>query len=74
MDDVGKRYSAFYLIDCVASAFGAILAYGLMQLDGVARGSGSERIFIMESVVWFSNPSPLYNSHQDTIFIKARIR
>lgn len=34
--EVGKRYAAFYLIGCVASAFGGILAFGLMQMEGVA--------------------------------------
>lgn len=33
-DDMQKRYSVFYLIGCVASAFAGILAYGLMQMVG----------------------------------------
>jgi hypothetical protein len=28
-DDVGKRYSVFYLLGSVASAFAGILAYGV---------------------------------------------
>jgi hypothetical protein len=28
-DEVGKRYSVFYLLGCVASAFSGILAYGV---------------------------------------------
>ncbi|KAL8902138.1 MAG: hypothetical protein Q9207_004857 [Kuettlingeria erythrocarpa] len=31
--EVGKRYSIFYLIGSLASAFGGILAFGLMQMD-----------------------------------------
>ena len=33
--DVQKRFSVFYLIGCVASAFAGILAYGLMQMSGL---------------------------------------
>lgn len=29
LDEVGKRYSLFYLLGCVASAFSGILAYGV---------------------------------------------
>ncbi|KAL8769018.1 MAG: hypothetical protein Q9209_004935 [Squamulea sp. 1 TL-2023] len=49
--DVGKRYSAFYIIGCVASAFGGILAYGLMQMDGLAGKEGWRWIFIMEGLL-----------------------
>src|ERR1700744_3590997 len=28
-DDMGKRYSLFYILGCVASAFAGILAYGV---------------------------------------------
>lgn len=31
-DDMHKRYSVFYLIGCVASAFSGILAYGLSHM------------------------------------------
>merc|ERR1719258_963225 len=34
--EVGKRYAIFYMIGCLASAFGGILAFGLMQMVGVA--------------------------------------
>jgi hypothetical protein len=29
VDEVGKRYSVFYVVGCVASAFSGILAYGV---------------------------------------------
>lgn len=29
IDEVGKRYSVFYIVGCVASAFAGILAYGV---------------------------------------------
>jgi hypothetical protein len=31
-DEVGKRYSVFYVVGCVASAFAGILAYGVSSL------------------------------------------
>lgn len=50
-DDVGKRYFGFYVIGCIALAFGGILAYGLMQMDGLSGKTGWRWIFIMEGVV-----------------------
>lgn len=38
--EVGKRYSFFYLIGVVASACGGILAFGLMQMEGLAGYGG----------------------------------
>jgi len=38
--ELQKRYSIFYLIGCLASACSGILAYGLMQMDGLADYSG----------------------------------
>ncbi|KAI9704059.1 MAG: hypothetical protein M1820_005681 [Bogoriella megaspora] len=49
--DVGKRYSIFYLLGCVASAFAGILAFGLMQMDGLAGRAGWRWIFIMEGLI-----------------------
>jgi MFS family permease len=49
--EVGKRYSFFYLIGCVASAFAGILAYGLMQMSGLANLTGWRWIFIMEGII-----------------------
>ena len=50
-DDVGKRYFGFYVIGCIALAFGGILAYGLMQMDGLSGKTGWRWIFIMEGIV-----------------------
>lgn len=50
-DDVGKRYAIFYLIGCVASAFGGILAYGLMHMQGLRGYGGWRWIFIIEGCV-----------------------
>ncbi|KAI4251226.1 MAG: hypothetical protein LQ352_004981 [Teloschistes flavicans] len=59
--DVGKRFSVFYIIGCIANAFGGILAYGLMQMDGLGGKAGWRWIFIMEGLfvlaailIWFS--------------------
>ncbi|KFH44049.1 putative transporter -like protein [Hapsidospora chrysogenum ATCC 11550] len=49
--EVGKRYSLFYLLGCVASAFSGILAYGLMQLHGRENLTGWRWIFIIEGVL-----------------------
>lgn len=49
--EVGKRYSMFYLLGCVASAFAGILAYGLMQLNGREGLTGWRWIFIIEGTL-----------------------
>lgn len=49
--EVGKRYSFFYVLGCVASAFSGILAFGLMQLGGRAGLSGWRWIFIFEGII-----------------------
>lgn len=49
--EVGKRYSIFYLLGCVASAFAGILAYGLMQMDGLGDLTGWRWIFIIEGII-----------------------
>lgn len=50
-DEVGKRYSVFYIIGCVASAFSGILAYGLMQLNGKANLTGWRWIFLVQGLI-----------------------
>ncbi|TKA34117.1 hypothetical protein B0A50_00097 [Salinomyces thailandicus] len=49
--EVGKRYATFYLIGCLASAFGGILAFGLMQMEGVGGYGGWRWIFIIEGLL-----------------------
>ncbi|KAI7174152.1 hypothetical protein D0869_05265 [Hortaea werneckii] len=49
--EVGKRYAIFYMIGCLASAFGGILAFGLMQMEGVANYGGWRWIFIIEGLL-----------------------
>ncbi|KAK5995996.1 putative transporter-like protein [Cladobotryum mycophilum] len=49
--EVGKRYSIFLLVGCVASAFSGILAYGLMQLKGREGLAGWRWIFIFEGAL-----------------------
>jgi MFS family permease len=45
--ELQKRNAVFYLIGSMASAFGGILAYGLMQLSGRANLSGWRWIFVV---------------------------
>ncbi|KAK3723771.1 hypothetical protein LTR37_001652 [Vermiconidia calcicola] len=49
--DTGKRYGVFYLIGSLASALSGILAYGLMQMNGLAGYAGWRWIFIMEGII-----------------------
>lgn len=49
--EVGKRYSMFYLLGCVAAAFSGILAFGLMQMKGLANLNGWRWIFIVEGII-----------------------
>jgi MFS family permease len=49
--EIGKRYSVFYLLGCVASAFAGILAYGLSQLGGREGITAWRWIFIVEGAL-----------------------
>jgi MFS family permease len=49
--DVGKRYSVFYILGSLASACAGILAYGLMQMNGLAGLTGWRWIFIIEGIL-----------------------
>ncbi|CZT10556.1 related to permease of the major facilitator superfamily [Rhynchosporium graminicola] len=49
--EMGRRYAGFYLIGCVASAFGGILAFGLMQMKGIGGLGGWRWIFIIEGIL-----------------------
>lgn len=61
-----KRYAWFYSIGAVSSAFVGILAFGLMQMDGIAGLGGWRWIFIIEGIV--SIPSPyLLRCHLNVI-------
>lgn len=48
---MGKRYAVFYFIGSCASAFGGILAFGLMQMSGLQNMAGWRWIFIFEGIV-----------------------
>ncbi|BCS18616.1 uncharacterized protein APUU_11444S [Aspergillus puulaauensis] len=49
--EVARRYSAFYLIGSFGSACSGIIAYGLMQMEGVEGLRGWRWIFIIEGVI-----------------------
>ena len=45
--DLQKRNAGFYLTGSMASGFGGILAYGIMQMDGDSGKAGWRWIFIV---------------------------
>ena len=47
--DLQKRNAVFYLVGSMASGWGGILAYGLMQMNGLAGLDGWRWIFIVSS-------------------------
>ncbi|KAI0480963.1 MFS general substrate transporter [Xylariaceae sp. FL0804] len=49
--EVGKRFSFFYVIGCLASAFAGILAFGLTKLDGRGGIAGWRWIFLVEGLL-----------------------
>ncbi|KAI0592959.1 major facilitator superfamily MFS-1 [Biscogniauxia sp. FL1348] len=49
--EVGRRYSLFYVLGCVASAFSGILAFGLIHLAGRGGLGGWRWIFIVEGII-----------------------
>lgn len=49
--DIGKRYSVFYIVGCVASAFSGVLCYGLMQLSGKGGLTGWRWIFLVQGLI-----------------------
>ncbi|KAJ0413500.1 major facilitator superfamily domain-containing protein [Aspergillus carlsbadensis] len=51
--DAQKRFSAWYIIGCVASALYGILCFGFSQMNGLQGHSGWMWIFIMQGVVTF---------------------
>ena len=51
--EVQKRFAVFYFIGSCASAFAGILAFGLMQMNGIAGKAGWRWIFIIEGSVTF---------------------
>ncbi|KJX96043.1 phthalate transporter like protein [Zymoseptoria brevis] len=49
--EMGRRNAFFYLIGMLASAFSGILAFGLMQMDGLGGYQGWSWIFIIEGII-----------------------
>ncbi|KAK7006162.1 major facilitator superfamily domain-containing protein [Favolaschia claudopus] len=88
--ELQKRNALFYLIGSTASAFGGILAYGLMQLDGKGGLEGWRWIFTIEGtltcllalvayllIVDFPEHSPKswrFLSQREADFVVARIQ
>jgi MFS family permease len=59
--DLQKRNALFYLIGSMASGWGGILAYGLMQMNGLSNLSGWRWIFIVRSI---RIPSPCHPTNK----------
>ncbi|KAJ5995538.1 phthalate transporter [Penicillium waksmanii] len=57
--ELQKRNAVFYLIGSMASGLGGILAYGLMQMDGISGRRGWEWIFIVSLLLLLENDSHL---------------
>src|SRR6195952_212165 len=51
--ELQKRNATFYLIGSMASGFGGILAYGLMQMNGLSDISGWRWIFIVSLLLQY---------------------
>ncbi|KAK6516709.1 hypothetical protein TWF506_006601 [Arthrobotrys conoides] len=49
--ELGRRFAAFYVIGSIANAFTGIMAYGLMQMNGVGGLAGWRWIFIIEGLL-----------------------
>ncbi|VUC22931.1 unnamed protein product [Clonostachys rosea] len=49
--DLQKRLTVFYIIGFFSSGLGGILAYGLMQMNGLGGLAGWRWIFIMEGII-----------------------
>ncbi|KAF4781008.1 major facilitator superfamily transporter [Colletotrichum scovillei] len=70
-DEIAKRTS--YLVSCTAlsGAFGGLLAYGLLQMDGVGGYAGWRWVYLMEGAfsitcafaVWFGLPSDVRKAY-----------
>lgn len=49
--EMGRRYSLFYIVGCLASAFSGILAFGISKLNGKADLAGWRWIFVVEGII-----------------------
>ncbi|KAM0275091.1 hypothetical protein ACHAQH_007570 [Verticillium albo-atrum] len=50
-DEVGSRFSWFYILVSLSYAFGGLLASGLTKMDGLGNVRGWSWIFIMEGII-----------------------
>ncbi|KAI1937610.1 hypothetical protein LOZ66_003890 [Ophidiomyces ophidiicola] len=71
--EVQKRLAAFYLSSVLLGAFGGILAFGLMQMEGIRGHRGWRWIFIVEGALtlviaiisWFYVPAFPHDAQKD---------
>jgi MFS family permease len=75
--ELQKRNATFYLIGSMASGFGGILAYGLMQMDGLAGRAGWRWIFIvslyLQILLYTYIPSIYETRHESILTLKQKI-
>lgn len=70
-DEQAKRVSYLFVCSAIAGAFGGLLAYALLKMDGVAGYAGWRWVFIIEGVVsiliapilWFGLPNDPSNAY-----------
>ncbi|OLN97852.1 putative transporter C1683.12-like protein 5 [Colletotrichum chlorophyti] len=70
-DEQAKRVSYLFVCSAIAGAFGGLLAYALLQMDGVAGYAGWRWVFIIEGIVsiliapilWFGLPNDPSNAY-----------
>ncbi|KAF3929080.1 hypothetical protein ABW20_dc0105844 [Dactylellina cionopaga] len=49
--ELGKRFAAFYCIECTVTVFFSFGVYGLIKMNGIAGLSGWRWIFVMEGII-----------------------
>lgn len=70
-EEQAKRVSYLFVCTALSGAFGGLLAYGLLKMDGVANMAGWKWVYIIEGIfsiligfaVWFGLPSDPSNAY-----------
>jgi MFS family permease len=71
--ELQKRNAAFFLIGNVATAFGGILAYGLMHMKGLGGQSGWRWIFIVSCRPLFDRDYISSSRLRDILFLTQNL-
>lgn len=85
-EEMAKRVSYLFVSTAISGAFGGLLAYAILQMDGVAGYAGWKWVYIIEgifsivvaAVVWFGLPNDPSNAYflndEDKKLMKIRAR